>query len=129
MLADGWPWTVQVSARNVADPAGGYMWWIGQPGDSMTPTEALPSQADASPSIETLVEHGRTYILAKAPRSMTGAELRVNPNGLPSAVVTLADVDPEFPDGFAAYVFLDPVPFTAQIVDSSGVTVASWPVT
>jgi hypothetical protein len=129
MLADGWPWTVQVSARNVADTGGGYTWWIGQPGDSTTPSEALPSQADDSPSIETLVEHGRTYILAKAPRSMSGAELHVNPNGLPSAVVPLTDLDPGFPDDFAAYVILDPVPFAAQIVDSNGLTIASWPLT
>ena len=129
MLADGLPWTVQVSARSVADPAGGYTWWIGQPGDTTVPSETRLSQSDAAPSIETIVEHGRTYVLAKAPRSMTGAELHVNPNGLPSAVVPLADLDPSFLDDFAAYVFLDPVPFTAQIVDSSGLTIVSWPLT
>ncbi len=129
MLADGWAWTVQVSAHNRDDPVGGYTWWIGQPGDSTVPSETLPSQADASPSIETLVEHGRTYVLAKVPRSMTGAELHVNPNGLPSAVSSFVELDPGFSDQFAAYVFPEPAPFTAQIVDNSGATVAAWPLT
>ncbi len=129
MLADGWPWTIQVSARNRDDPSGGYLWGIGQPGDSTVPSETRPSQADAGPSIETLVEHGRTYVLAKVPRAMVGAQLHVNPNGLTSAVSALTDLDPGFADLFTAYVFLEPVPFTAEIVDSGGSTVASWPIT
>ena len=127
MIADGWPWTIQVSARNRDDPAGGYLWGIGQPGDSTVPSETRPSQADASPSIETLVEHGRTYVLAKVPRAMAGAELHVNPNGLASAASPMADLDPGFGDLFTAYVFREPVPFTAEIIDATGATVASWP--
>lgn len=129
MLADGRPWTIEVSSRRHDDPAAGYLWWIGQPGDTAQPSEIRPSAPAASPSIETVVEHGRTYVLAKAPRDMAGAQLHVNPNGLPSKVMPFADLDPGFSDLFTAYVFLQPVPFTAEIVDSSGATVVAWPVT
>jgi hypothetical protein len=129
MLADGWGWTIQVSPRNPNDAAEGYLWWIGQPGDSTKPTETRLSLAEDGPSIETFVEHGRTYVLAKVPRSLAGAQLHVNPNGLPSTVTTLVDVDPGMADQFAADVFVEPVPFTARIVDSSGETVTSWPTT
>jgi hypothetical protein len=129
MLADGWAWTVQVSARNIDDPAGGYVWGIGQPGDTTVPSETRLSQADAAPSIETLVEHGRTYVLAKVPRAMVGAQLHVNPTGLAPVESPLLDLDPGLADLFTAHVFLEPVPFTAQIVDASGATVASWPLT
>jgi hypothetical protein len=129
MLADGWPWTIQVSARDLDDPAGGYLWGIGQPGDSTGASETRVSQAAAAPSIETIVEHGRTYVLAKVPRTMAGAELHVSPTGLSSTTSPMVDLDAGFGDLFTAYVFLEPVPFTAEIVDGSGTTVSSWPVT
>jgi len=51
----------------------------------------------------------------------------VNPTGLASSVSPLLDIDPALGDEFTATVFFEPVPFTAQIVDGDGVTVASWP--
>ncbi len=127
MLTDGLPFTIQVSLRNRDDPAGGYLWGTGQRRDSTSLSETRPSQADAAASIETLVEHGRTYVLAKVPRAVSGAQLHVNPNGLPSLVLPLADIDPAFSDLFAAYVFSEAVPLTAQIIDGNGTAVASWP--
>jgi hypothetical protein len=127
MLSDGWGWTIRVSPRDPVDPGAGYLWWIGQPGDAATSSETRPSLPGGAPTIETLVEHGRTYILAKVPRGMTGAELHVSPTGLASTVTPLFDVDPSLADQFTAAVFFEPVPFTAQIVDSDGVTVAVWP--
>ncbi len=127
MLSDGWGWTIKVSPRDPVDPNTGYLWWIGQPGDTATPTETRPSLPSGAPTIETLVEHGRTYILAKAPRGMTGAELRVSPTGLASTDTPLIDVDPSLADQFTAAVIFEPVPFSARIVDSNGVTVAVWP--
>ena len=127
MLSDGWGWTIQVSTRNPDQPDAGYLWWIGQPGDSTTPSETRPSLPSGAPTIETLVEHGRTYVLAKVPRGMTGAELHLSPTGQPSTVTPLFDVDPSLADQFTAVVFFEPVPFTARIVDSDGVTVAFWP--
>jgi len=67
-------------------------------------------------------------VLAKAPLFMTGAQLHVNPTGLPSMVAPLLTIDPSLADNFTAAVFSEPVPFTAQIVDSSGATVVSWPI-
>lgn len=127
MLSDGWGWTVRVSHRDPVDPNTGYLWWIGQPGDTATPSETRPSLPSGAPTIETLVEHGRTYILAKVPRGMTGAELHVSPTGLASTVTPLFDVDPSLADQFTAAVFFEPVTFTARIVDGDGMTVAVWP--
>jgi hypothetical protein len=127
MLSDGWPWSVELSLLSPDDPGAGYLWWIAQPGDSARPSETQPSLPGDQPRIDTLVEHGRSYVLASIPRSMAGAELHVNPTGLPSIVTPLRDIDPAFPAEFAASVFLEPVPFTAQIIDADGRTVASWP--
>jgi hypothetical protein len=127
MLGDGWPWTIQVSTRNPSNASDGYLWWIGQPGDSAQPTETRISLPTGKPTIETIVEHGRTYVLAKVPLSMTGAQLHINPTGLPSTVAPLLPIDPSLADNFTATVFLEPVPFSARIVDNNGATVASWP--
>ena len=131
-VGSGWlggPWIVQVSTTTPTDPAEWFVWWIGQPGATSTPTEARLSITDPGPSIETLVEHGRTYVLAKVPRSMAGATLHVNRNGQPPVELALRDVDAGLSDEFAAYAFAEPVPFTAQVVDATGQTIASWPVT
>jgi hypothetical protein len=127
MLSDGWGWNIQVSQRNPDDPGDGYLWWIGQPGDSTAPSETRPSDPANAPRIDTFVEHGRTYVLASIPRSMDGAQLHVAPTGLASIVTRLHDVDPALPAEFAAAVFMEPVTFTARIVDANGTTVATWP--
>ena len=127
MLSDGRGSTVQVSPRNPNDVSSGYLWWIAQPGDASTPSETWPSEPGDAPRIDTFVEHGRTYVLASIPRSMDGAELHVAPTGLPSIVTRLHDVDATLPGEFAASVFLQPVPFTARIIDANGTTVAFWP--
>jgi hypothetical protein len=58
---------------------------------------------------------------------MAGAELHVAPTGFPSIVTDLSEADPALPREFAASVFLQPVPFSAWIVDADGTTVAVWP--
>ena len=116
-----------MSARNVSEESAGYVWWIGQPGDAAVPSETRASLPGGAPTIETYVEHGRTYVFAKVPRSIQGAELHVNPTGLPSSVSPLLDINPRLGDQFTATVFFQPVPFTAEIVDGNGVAVASWP--
>jgi hypothetical protein len=126
-LKDGRDWLIQVSLRNLADPGSGYLWWIGQPEDSTRPSETRASLPGDAPSIDTFVEHGRTYILASIPRSLDGAELHVAPTGLPSIVTRLRDVDPALPGEFAASVFTQPVPFTARILDADGKILAFWP--
>ncbi|HEX3088317.1 MAG TPA: hypothetical protein VHQ23_06650, partial [Ilumatobacteraceae bacterium] len=86
MLSDGRGWAIQVSQREANDANAGYLWWIAQPSDTDTPSEIRPSEPGDAPSIDTFVEHGRTYVLARIPRSMDGAELHVAPTGLPSIV-------------------------------------------
>ena len=124
MLADGVPWTIRVD-NQTGDNAAGYIWWIGQPGGGLEPRL---TKTDSAPTIDTFVEHGRTYILASIPRSMDGAELHVAPTGLPSLVTRLRPIDSTLPGEFAASVFLQPVPFTARIIDANGATVAFWPI-
>jgi hypothetical protein len=129
-VGSGWlggPWTVQVSNASSGESPEWFVWWIGQPGGNSSPSETRFSIAEPGPSVETLVEQGRTYVLAKVPRSMAGATLHVNPTGLPSVELPLVDVDTSLSDEFAAYAFAEPVPFTTQIVDATGQTVASWP--
>jgi hypothetical protein len=127
VLDDGRAWEIQVLAANADDTGSGYLWWIAQPSDAIGPRQIRPSMAGAAPAIETMVDHGRTYVVAKAPRSMVGAVLRINPNGLPSTTTPLFVVDPKFADEFTASEFGEPVPFTAQIMDRDGTTVAFWP--
>jgi hypothetical protein len=128
-LADGRGWSIGVSPTTVNDPRGGYLWWIGQPGDTGKASETRPSVPGDAPSIDTFVEHGRTYVLATVPRSMAGAQLHVNPTGKPSLVTSFSDVDADYADLFGASVFLQPVPFTAEIIDRNGTSVAFWPPT
>ncbi len=127
MLADGVPWVIQVDRRTDDPTDSGYTWWIGQPDGTREPWQTRPRGPDDGPTIDTFVEHGRTYVLASIPRSMDGAELHVAPTGLPSIVTRLHDVDATLPGEFAASVFLQPVPFTARIIDANGTTVAFWP--
>jgi hypothetical protein len=129
MLDDGRKWAIQVSARSTRETTGGYVWWFRQPGDATTPLDTRLSLPSGAPTIEAVVEGGQTYVLAKVPRSMARAQLRVNPNGQPSTVSSLTDIDPDLGDLFTAEVFPEAVPFTAQIVDGNGATVASWPPT
>ena len=122
------PWTVQVGAAS-NNTTEWFVWFIGQPSGNASPSDSRFSAPGPGPSIETLVERDTTYVLAKVPRSMAGAKLHINRNGLPSVELDLVDVDPTLESEFAAYAFAEPVPFTAQIVDVNGQTVVSWPST
>lgn len=124
MLGDRSTYVIQVDAWVQHGVALGYLWWIDDIDGGLV---AQPSVTARSPSIETFVDHGRTYVMAKVPRSMKGAQLHVNPTGLPSIITPLTEESPTLGDLFAASVFLEPVPFTAHITDADGTTVASWP--
>jgi hypothetical protein len=126
-LDDGFAWAIQVSTADADQPAAGYVWWIGQPGPPPQQSDIRLSLPSGGPTIETFVADGRTYVVAKVPRSLAGAELHVNPTGLPSIVTPFLDVDPSMPDEFAAAAFVEPVPFAVQILDGSGAEVAVWP--
>jgi hypothetical protein len=129
ILDDGRKWMIQVSARGTPETTGGYVWWFRQSADTATPMETRLSLPSGSPTIESIVEDGLTYVVAKVPRSMARAQLHVNPTGEPSTVSSLTDINPDLADLFTAAVFPEAVPFTARIVDGNGTTVASWPPT
>jgi hypothetical protein len=130
-VGSGWldgPWIVHVSAApdNATE---WFVWWIGQPAANSTPSEGRLSLVGPGPSIETFVDHGRTYVLARVPRSMADATLHVNRNGQAPVEVAFVDADASMADEFAAYAFTEPVPFTVQIIDGGGQAVTSWPTT
>ena len=130
-VSSGWldgPWVVQVSAAP-DDATNWFVWWIDQPASTSAPTTGRLSVQGPGPTIETLVDRGRTYVLARVPRSMADAKLEVNPTGLSPVELTFVDVGADLADVFAAYAFTEPVPFTAQIIDGTGQTVTSWPTT
>lgn len=130
-VGSGWldgPWIVQVSAAS-NDATTWFVWWIGQPASNATPSDSLFSVPGQGPTIETLVDHGKTYVLARVPRSMAGAKLHVNRTGLPSVELPAVDVDAGLDSEFAVYAFAEATPFAAQIVDADGQTVVSWPST
>ena len=127
-IASGWldgPWIVQVSAAS-PNRANWFVWWIGQPGGTATPSQAQLRVAEGA-GIESFVDRGRTYVLARVPRGVGDASLHVNPNGLPSVEVPFVDADASLDVVFAAYAFSEAVPFTAQVIDGTGMTVAAWP--
>ena len=116
MLADGWAW-IDPGLGQAQRPDGGT---CGGSGSRATrrPSRDPAQPADPGPSIETMVEHGRTYVLAKVPRSMAGAHCTSTPTV--SLAVSLAGRHRcRLADEFTAYVFAEPVPFTAQIVDGA----------
>lgn len=127
-VSSGWldgPWFAEV-ASGAGGASDWFVWWIGQPSPTGPPSESRVFSEGPSPRIETVVNHGKTYVLAKAPRSMSDAVLHVNRNGLPSIDIDFVDVGADAPDLFAAFAFVEAVPFSAQIVSGGG-TAAAWP--
>lgn len=127
-VSSGWldgPWFVEV-APGAASASDWLIWWIGQPSSTGTPSESRLVMGGPGPHIDTLVNHGKTYVLAKVPRSMADAQLHVNRNGMPTVAVDFVDVGTDVTDRFAAFAFAEAVPFTAQIVSGGG-TAARWP--
>jgi hypothetical protein len=119
-------WTVSVSSGPGADNAAWLVWWLGQRGTSRSALTSRLSMTGYGPSIESFVDHDKTYVVAKVPRSLGAAVLHVNRNGLTPVEIDFTDTGEDLPAEFAAYAFTDAVPFTAQIVSGGG-TAASWP--
>jgi hypothetical protein len=86
------------------------------------------STAQATGQINTVVENGRTYVLADLPRAVAAvAQLQVTRSGLDPVLVPFNDTDPTFDRTFAAYAFSEPTPYTAQIIGADGAVLAAWP--
>lgn len=114
--ANGDVWTVTVSAN----PFGGRWQIVWGPGSGWLSADA--------PTIATLVDTRRTYVLADLPRAVAAtAELHVLRDGMEPVVVPFLDPDPTVDRTFAAYAFSEAVGYTAQIVAPDGAVLATWP--
>lgn len=120
--ADSKSWTVRASMATFDDEPQQINWaWNGN---------GFASSPSVTPTISTVVENDRTYVLADLPRAVAGeAQLQITRAGLEPVVVPFVDTDPNFDRTFAAYAFSEPTPYTAQIVGSDGAVLASWPST
>ena len=126
-LADGTRWDIEVSPRDPADESAGYIWWIGQPGDSAHPPRHVSAcraghrRSRLSSSTVAPTYSPRCHDRWPAP-SCTSA-----PTAWHRRCRRCSTSIPDLGDLFTATVFFEPVPFTAHIADGNGVTVASWP--
>jgi hypothetical protein len=88
----------------------------------------IPNQDQAK--ITSVVDDRRTYVLAELPRDVAvSAHLQVSPAGQDPVLLPFVDPDPDFDRTFAAYVFSEPVAFTAQIIGADGAVLSNWPST
>jgi hypothetical protein len=93
-----------------------------------TNSGGMPSVADDTAKLNTVVDGRRTYVLADLPRAVAPtAELRITRDGFDPVVVLFNDVSPDFDRTFAAYAFSEPTTYTAQIVGEDGTVLATWP--
>ncbi len=118
--AAGAQWTINVGIATYGDQR--EVSWQWDNGGYSTPITATPT-------ISTVVQDGRTYVLADLPRATAPqtAQLQILRDGLEPVLVPFADTDPGFDRTFAAYAFSEPVTYTAQIVGADGALIAAWP--
>ncbi len=114
------PWTVEVVVQTFADQHFILWQWdtnsIGSPGDTSTAT------------ISTAVDDRRTYVLASLPRTVAAtAQLQVSRDGFDPVSVPFNDIGADLDSTFAAYVFSEATPYTAQVVGADGEVLAAWP--
>jgi len=85
-------------------------------------------RAQDTPQIHSVVEGGRTYVLADLPRAIaTTAQLEVDRSGLDPVVVPFNDVSADLDRTLAAFAFSEAARFTARIVAADGTVLATWP--
>lgn len=113
------PWTVRASVASFGDQQQVNWEWSGN---------GLSMELDGTATINTVVEIGRTYVLADLPRTIaTTAQLQVTRAGLDPVVVPFTDTDAGLDRTFAAYAFSEPAPYTAEIIGPDGAVLATWP--
>lgn len=118
--ANGDTWTVNVSVASFISTKRVAWQWSGGNG--------YESELDASPRISTVVDGDRTYVLADLPKALSAAAtLQITRAGLDPVAVDFIDADPALDRTFAAYAFTEAAPYTAQVIDQQGSTLAAWP--
>ena len=119
--ADSQPWSIGVTMSYSGRQRQVNWRWEGS---------GVASIANDRPQITTVVDNARTYVLADLPRSITAtAHLQVTQAGLDPIVVPFNDAGPAMDRTFAAYVFSQATPYTAEIVGDDGAILAAWPAT
>lgn len=113
------PWTIGVTMSYSGSRQVNW-WWEGS---------GFGSPATAAAEINTVVDEDRTYVLADLPRSVTtsAAHLEISRAGFDPVDVSFSDAGPQMDRTFAAYVFSEATPYTAQIVGDDGSVLATWP--
>lgn len=114
------PWKIDVVVQTFSGQQQILWQWepnaIGWPGDTTTA------------KISTAVDDRRTYVLASLPRAVAAtATLQVIRDGLDPVPVPFNDIGAEIDSTFAAYVFSEATPYTAQIIGADGAVLATWP--
>ena len=114
------PWKIDVVVQTFSDQQQILWQWdtnaLGWPGDTTTA------------KISTAVDDRRTYVLASLPRAVAAtATLQVTRDGLDPVPVPFNDIGAEIDSTFAAYVFSEATPYTAQIIGADGAVLATWP--
>jgi len=113
------PWKVEVGIATFGDQRQVSWQW---------PAGGFSTRIDDTPKITTVVQDGRTYVLADLPRAVAPtAQLQILREGLEPVLVPFTDTDPSFDRTFSAYAFSEPVTYTAQIVYADGALIAAWP--
>ena len=91
-------------------------------------TAGFGTPSNGQAKITSVVDDKRTYVLAELPRAVAGtAQLQIAPDGLDPVLVPFTDPDVQLDRTLAAYVFSEPVAFTAQIIGADGAVLADWP--
>ncbi|HEY0520859.1 MAG TPA: hypothetical protein VGC84_15295, partial [Ilumatobacteraceae bacterium] len=116
----GQPWAVDVAVGTLGAAEYVVNWqWNGT---------GFSQLARSEPEINTIVDGGRTYVVASLPKTVAAtAQLVVTRDALPPVPVDFVDTDPTFNRTFAAYAFSDPVHYTAQVIGTDGSVIAAWP--
>ena len=114
------PWKVEVVVQTFSGQQQILWQWdtnaIGWPSDTGTAR------------ISTAVDDRRTYVLASLPRAVAAtASLQVTRDGFDPVPVPFTDIGPDVDNTFAAYVFSEATPYSAQIIGDDGVVLAAWP--
>ncbi len=116
--ADSVPWRISVATATAGGQRQISWSWS---------TNGLTSTPNGTPQIHTVVDSGRTYVLADLPRSIaTSGSLVVSRAG-GDVTMPFVDVDPTADRTFAGYAFSEPGQYSVKILGPDGNVRALWP--
>jgi hypothetical protein len=116
--ADSVPWSISVaSATSGGQKQLSWSW----------SSNGLTTTPNGTPQIHTVVDSGRTYVLADLPRSIAPSGSLVVSRAGVDVTVPFVDIGPNSDRIFAGYAFSDPGQYSVRIVGSDGNVRAVWP--